>query len=70
MSKDPFDPAELRVLGTAEAAEYLGVAVVTLARNWREWGLQPFRVGRQLQYRQADLDEWLESRREPVREAQ
>lgn len=47
-----------------EAAKYLGVAVQTLA-VWAvsgRYGLRFFKVGRNVRYRKADLDSWLESR--------
>lgn len=53
------------LLTRSEAAEYLGVAAGTLA-CWAVTGAHdlPFeRVGRQVRYRKADLDRWLDGQR-------
>lgn len=58
------------VLTTAEAAEYLRISERTLIR-WRVQRLGPSwtYAGRQVRYRRADLEAYLEHRsREPVRE--
>ncbi len=56
--------ATKRMLGTSEAAEYVGLAVQTLAKL-RCTGDSPpfFKLGRQVVYEQKDLDEWLDARR-------
>lgn len=57
-------PSEL--LSVEEAARYLGVAPQTL-HNWRCTGryrLPCIRVGRLAKYRRADLDAWIENRRQ------
>jgi len=48
-------------LTTRHAAEYLGVACVTLT-VWRSQGRGPryLRLGRLVRYRISDLDEWLQ----------
>lgn len=54
-----------RLLGTAEAAEYLGVHTRTL-QEWVSQGrIHCLRVGRHLRFRIADLDGWAEGRRVP-----
>lgn len=53
----------MSVLDTAKAAEYLQLAQGTLER-FRVQGDGPrfMKLGRAVRYRQADLDEWMESR--------
>lgn len=54
---------EKKMLTTAEAAEYMNVAVGTL-RWWRHVGQGPtsFVIGmRKVMYRKEDIDTWLES---------
>jgi len=55
--------APTRLLSRAEAAEYLGLSVQTLAK-WAMEGqhLKFIKVGKFAKYRQADLDRWIESR--------
>jgi excisionase family DNA binding protein len=48
-----------RLLGTAEAAQYLGVPVRSLQANWRVWSLRPYKVGRSLKFRASDLEVYL-----------
>jgi Helix-turn-helix domain len=57
-------PARDPLLNSAEAAAYLNVPMSTLRNQRRAWGLEPFRVGRALQYRESELRAYLESRRE------
>ncbi|TXI76866.1 MAG: DNA-binding protein [Flavobacteriales bacterium] len=49
------------LLNTAEAAEVLRVAAITLHR-WRNSGKGPpyVEMGRKVYYRRADLDRWIE----------
>lgn len=53
-----------RLLSRAEAAEYLGIGVQTLAvwASTGRYGVPFIKVGRRAMYRQADLDAWLASR--------
>ena len=56
--------ASSKLLTRAEAAEYLGLRIQTLA-VWAitgRYGLKMIKVGRSVRYRQSDLDAWLESR--------
>ncbi len=56
--------ASSKLLTRAEAAEYLGLRIQTLA-VWAitgRYGLPMVKVGRSVRYRQSDLDAWLESR--------
>ena len=49
------------LLNTAEAAEVLRIAAITLHR-WRNSGKGPpyIEMGRKIYYRRADLDRWIE----------
>ena len=52
------------LLTRAQAAEYLGIAVQTLA-VWAcrgRYGLPFVRIGRSVRYRKRDLDEFIEAR--------
>ena len=51
------------MLSAAETAALIGVALSTLYKRWREWGLEPYRVGRLLKFRERHVESWLESRR-------
>lgn len=55
---------KLTMLRAYDAAEYLGVAVASLAK-WRVTGTGPafFKIGASVRYRQTDLETWIESRR-------
>ena len=52
------------LLNESEAASYLGLKPQTLAswRHFGRYGLKFYKAGRYVRYRQADLDEWLNSR--------
>lgn len=59
-----FVSAKDRLLDRKEAAQYLSVAVRTLA-VWActgRYDLPMIKVGRGVRYRKSDLDAWLESR--------
>jgi len=51
-----------RLLRMAEAAEYLNTPKRTLEQNWRRWGLRAHRIGRAVQFRERELERWIESR--------
>jgi excisionase family DNA binding protein len=55
------------LLSPEELAGLLGVPVATIYR-WRSHGEGPhgFRIGRHVRYRLDDVDQWLESRRDPA----
>jgi excisionase family DNA binding protein len=48
----------------AEAAEYLNISESTLRQNWRRYGLRAHRIGRTIQFRERELERWIESRAE------
>lgn len=53
-----------RLLRYAEAAGYLNMSESTLRQNWRRWGLQAHRIGRSVQFRERELERWIESKAE------
>ncbi len=61
----PEDAGRRPLASVEEVAAYLGVPVATLYR-WRSRSEGPpgFRVGRFVRYRWADVDAWLEQRRD------
>lgn len=74
MSNDPADAdqadpkrtaagPETPFLNVGEAAEYLTVSTRTLRRYVAEGRLAYYRVGRELRFKRADLDRYLESLR-------
>jgi len=48
------------MLSVAETAAYLGVHPNTIYLHWREWGLRGVYVGRQLRFRERDVERWLD----------
>ncbi len=50
-----------RLLRYAEAAAYLNMPESTLRQNWRRYGLKGYRIGRLVQFRERDLERWLEA---------
>jgi excisionase family DNA binding protein len=51
-----------KLLSTTAAAEYLDIPVRTLRDNRRAWGIPATRIGRELHFRQRDLDAWVTRR--------
>lgn len=49
-----------RLLSSREVAEVLGVKERTVRANWREWGLTARRVGKQLRWRERDVNAWID----------
>jgi len=47
-------------MSAQETAEYLGLNVETLYRRWEEWGIQAYRIGRWLKFRERDVENWIE----------
>jgi hypothetical protein len=53
-----------KILDSAAAAKFTGVAVATLAKMRCMGGSPPFiKAGRKVLYRRSDLNEWLDARR-------
>ena len=51
---------EERVLTTRECAEFLNVPHKTVQGYWRKWGLPGRKVGKRIQFRERDLEKWLD----------
>ena len=51
-----------RLLPLAEAAAILGVKPRSLRDYWRKWGIPALRVGRELRFRERDIDAWVRKR--------
>jgi len=49
-----------RLLSIPVAAEYLSVPERRLRDNWKRWKIRAYRVGRELRFRERDLESWLE----------
>lgn len=54
-----------RLLTADQVAAILGGSIrrSTVIRSWRRWGLTPRRFGKQLRWKQSDLDDWIEHTR-------
>ena len=53
-----------RMLRMAQAAEYLNVPQRTLQRRWRAWGLTAHRIGRAIEFRERELERFINSKAE------
>jgi len=53
-----------RLLSVKLAAEYLAVPERRLRDNWRRWQIRAYRVGRELRFRERDLESWLDMNQE------
>jgi excisionase family DNA binding protein len=42
------------------AADYLAIPERRLRDNWRRWKIRAYKVGRELRFRERDLETWLE----------
>jgi len=51
-----------KLLNMTEAAEYLGANFSTLQDNWRKWGIPGYRIGRNVMFKEAELEEFVQSR--------
>jgi excisionase family DNA binding protein len=51
-----------KLISAKEVAVLLGFHEDTVYRDWRKWGLNGFHVGRQLRFRQRDIDAWIEQK--------
>jgi excisionase family DNA binding protein len=54
-----------KLLTTREAADLLNIRYRALLENWRSWGLQPYKIGVELRFRERDIWAWLETKQEP-----
>lgn len=48
-----------KLLSMTDTATFLGVPVSTLQHNWKVWELPGYRVGKRVQFRERDLEQWL-----------
>ena len=51
-----------KLVTAQEIADLTGLCVDTVYRSWRTWGLRGLYIGRQLRFRQRDVDAWIEDR--------
>jgi excisionase family DNA binding protein len=49
-----------RMLSSRDVAGLLGVPEVTVRAKWREWGLQAYRIGKHLRWREREVQAWVE----------
>jgi excisionase family DNA binding protein len=49
-----------RMLSSRDIAGLLGVPEVTVRAKWREWGLQAYRIGKHLRWREREVQAWIE----------
>jgi len=57
-------PPGKKLLNMQEASEYLGAYFSTLQDNWKKWGIPGYKVGRNIMFRESELEDWLQSRRQ------
>lgn len=50
-----------RMIPAAEVAELLDIHLETLYRRWKAWGLRAHRIGREIKFRERDLEAWIDS---------
>ena len=69
-AEDPLDTDTPSIPGApvwmtmAETAVYLNKPYNTLSQHWRKWGLTSYKIGRDRQFRQDEVDAWVLSQRE------
>ena len=51
------------MLSAEQTAEMTGAALSTLYKNWREWGLEAYRIGGRLKFRERDVETWIRAQR-------
>jgi excisionase family DNA binding protein len=51
-----------KLLTLAEAAAILNVPPTRLRDHWKRWGIPALRIGRELRFRERDLDNWISKR--------
>lgn len=49
-----------KLLSVKETAELLATSPDTVYRQWKIWGMKAYRVGRELRFREQDVEAWLE----------
>ena len=54
------------MLSSTEVGELLGLPERTIRAQWKAWGLQAFRIGRALRWRERDVMAWIDRQAEPL----
>lgn len=49
-----------RMMSAREVAEILAIPERAVRDKWREWGLQAYRVGKHLRWRERDVYAWID----------
>ena len=49
-----------QLLSAAATASQLDISVDTLYRQWEEWGMVGYRIGRALKFRERDIEAFIE----------
>jgi excisionase family DNA binding protein len=49
-----------RLLSSRDVAAILAIPERTVRDKWREWGLQAYRIGKHLRWRERDVYAWIE----------
>jgi len=49
-----------RLLSSREVAAILAIPERTVRDKWKEWGLQAYRIGKHLRWRERDVYAWIE----------
>lgn len=50
-----------RLLNSAEVGELLGLPERTVRAEWKRWGLQAYRIGRAIRWRERDVHTWIDA---------
>jgi excisionase family DNA binding protein len=49
-----------KIVTMREAAEYLAVPYETFRRRWQAWGIKGSKIGKRVQFRLRDLDDYVD----------
>jgi excisionase family DNA binding protein len=49
-----------KLISLRETAERIDVPTSTLYKQWRAWGLEAYRIGRALKFRERDIEAWID----------
>jgi excisionase family DNA binding protein len=52
-----------RILTPEQVGEKLGFSKKSVVDFWRAWGLPAYKVGKQLRFRESEIDKWLSGRK-------
>jgi excisionase family DNA binding protein len=53
-----------RMLDMHEAADYIGASHSTLQDNHKKWCIPSYKVGRNIVFRECELEQWLQDHRQ------